>query len=51
MAALQIYQDLWQIMGQSFCYENNIKYSIKEDEYDESKALGIFIRGCRKILE
>ena len=27
--------------GTKFCYENNIKYSVKEDEYDEAKALGI----------
>ena len=27
--------------GIKYCYENNIEYKIKEDEYDESKALGI----------
>ena len=27
--------------GTKFCYENNIHYNLKEDEYDEAKALGI----------
>lgn len=27
--------------GIKFCYENNLDYKIKEDEYDEGKALGI----------
>lgn len=27
--------------GIKFCYENNIKYNLKENEYDEAKALGI----------
>ena len=27
--------------GIKFCYENNIEYTIKEDEYDEAKALGV----------
>lgn len=27
--------------GSKFCYENNIKYTVKDDEYDEAKALGI----------
>ncbi len=27
--------------GTKFCYENNIKYKLKDDEYDETKALGI----------
>lgn len=27
--------------GIKFCYENNIKYILKENEYDEAKALGI----------
>ena len=27
--------------GVKFCYENNIKYHIKEDEYYEGRALGI----------
>lgn len=27
--------------GSKFCYENAIKYSVKDDEYDEAKALGI----------
>ena len=27
--------------GTKFCYENNIECTLKEDEYDEGKALGI----------
>lgn len=27
--------------GIKFCYENDIKYTIKDDEYSEAKALGI----------
>lgn len=27
--------------GIKFCYDNNIEYTIKDDEYDETKALGI----------
>ena len=27
--------------GTKFCYDNKIKYNLKPDEYDESKALGI----------
>lgn len=27
--------------GAKFCYENNIQFNFKENEYDESKALGI----------
>lgn len=27
--------------GMKFCYENNLPYKIKDDEYDETKALGI----------
>ena len=27
--------------GIKFCYENNIKYKIKPNEYDEAKALGV----------
>ena len=35
--------------GAKFCYENNIKYIIKEDEYDESKALGISLEDTEKF--
>lgn len=35
--------------GTKFCYENNIEYSIKEDEYDESKALGISYEMAEKF--
>ena len=35
--------------GTKFCYENNIKYVLKEDEYDESKALGISYEETEKF--
>ena len=27
--------------GSKFCYENNIPYTVKKDEYNEAEALGI----------
>lgn len=35
--------------GIKFCYENNIKYELKEDEYDEAKALGISYKDAEKF--
>ena len=35
--------------GTKFCYENNIKYNIKEDEYNEGKALGISEENTEKF--
>ena len=35
--------------GSKFCYENNIKYKVKDDEYDEAKALGITYEQAEKF--
>lgn len=35
--------------GVKFCYENNIKYNLKEDEYDEAKGLGISYENAEKF--
>lgn len=35
--------------GIKFCYENNIKYTIKEDEYYEAEALGISNENAEKF--
>lgn len=35
--------------GTKYCYDNNINYSIKEDEYDEEKALGISAENSEKF--
>lgn len=35
--------------GIKFCYENNIKYELKEDEYNEAKALGILYKDAEKF--
>lgn len=35
--------------GTKFCYENNIDYKIKTDEYDEAKALGISYEKAEKF--
>ena len=35
--------------GTKFCYENNIKFNLKEDEYDEAKALGISNENAEKF--
>ena len=35
--------------GTKFCYENGIKYTVKDDEYDEAKALGITYEQAEKF--
>lgn len=35
--------------GTKYCYENNIQFNIKEDEYDEAKALGISYNDTKKF--
>lgn len=35
--------------GTKFCYENNINFNFKEDEYDEVKALGISNENVEKF--
>ena len=35
--------------GIKFCYENKIEYKIKEDEYNEAKALGISAEHAEKF--
>lgn len=35
--------------GSKFCYENGIKYTVKSDEYDEAKALGITYEQTEKF--
>lgn len=32
-----------------FCYENNLTYRVKPDEYDEARALGISEENCEKF--
>lgn len=32
-----------------FCYENNLTYRVKPNEYDEAKALGISEENCEKF--
>ena len=35
--------------GTKFCYENDISYELKENEYDEAKALGISYETAEKF--
>lgn len=35
--------------GTKFCYENNIEYTLREDEYNESKGLGISYENVEKF--
>lgn len=35
--------------GSKFCYENNIEYNVKDDEYNEAKALGITYEQAEKF--
>lgn len=48
---LQNMQEFILDYGAKFCYENNIKFEIHDDEYDEAKMLRDIRRGNRKILE
>lgn len=48
---LQNMQEFIFDYGAKFCYENNIKFEIHDDEYDETKMLRYIRRRSREILE